>query len=33
MFVGVRWADLSIYQTVDLLGFSRMAICRVYREW
>ncbi len=33
MFVGARRAGLSISKTADLLGFSRRAISRVYREW
>ncbi len=33
MVVGARWADLSISQTADLLGFAHKTISRVYREW
>ncbi len=33
MVVGARRADLSISKTADLLGFSRITISRVYREW
>ncbi len=33
MFVGVRWAGLSISKTADLLRFSHTTISRVYREW
>ncbi len=33
MVVGARRAGLSISKTADLLGFSRRAISRVYREW
>ncbi len=32
-FVGARRAGLSISETADLLGFSRISISRVYREW
>ncbi len=33
MVVGARRTGLSISQTADLLGFSRLTISRVYREW
>ncbi len=33
MVVGVRRAGLSISKIADLLGFSRISISRVYREW
>ncbi len=33
MVVGARRAGLSISKTADLLGFSRITISRVYREW
>ena len=33
MVVCARQAGLSISKTVDLLGFSRTTIFRVYREW
>ncbi|KAF7647059.1 hypothetical protein LDENG_00178000 [Lucifuga dentata] len=32
MVVGARQAGLSIAETADLLGFSRITISRVYRE-
>lgn len=31
--VGVKWADLNISQTADLLGFSHTIISRVYSGW
>ncbi len=33
MVVDARRAALSISKTADLLGFSRITISRVYREW
>ncbi len=33
MVVGAKRAGLSISETADLLGFSRMTISRVHREW
>ncbi len=33
MDVVARRTDLSISKTADLLGFSRITISRVYREW
>ncbi len=33
MVVGARRSGLSISKTADLLGFSRITISRVYREW
>ncbi len=33
MVVGARRTGLNISKTADLLGFSRTAIFRVYREW
>jgi len=32
MVLGARWADLSISETDDLLGFSHKTISRTYRE-
>ncbi len=33
MFVGAKWAGLSISKTAYLLGFPCTNISRVYREW
>jgi len=33
MVVGARRTGLSVLQFDQLLGFSRTAICRVYKEW
>ncbi len=32
MFVGARWAGVSISKTADLVGFSCITISRFYRE-
>lgn len=33
MVIGVRWSDLSISKTDNLLGFLHTTISTVYREW
>lgn len=30
---GARWAQLSISEPTDLLGFPQTTIFQVYREW
>ena len=33
MSIGARQGSLSISETADLLGFPRITVSRVYREW
>lgn len=33
MVAGTRWPGLSVSESVDLVGFSRITISRVYIEW
>lgn len=33
MVVGAWWARLSISEPADLMGLSRIKVCRVYAQW
>ena len=33
MIVGARQGGLSVSETADLFGFSRITVSGVYREW